>query len=445
MQRKCNLSLYTRKRRINIGCLYCKAPLPQASPLQFFCSENCLKDWQATQTVKPQEKASSTGYVRQAEIPKDEWQIAAEADDTKDDALWVKQAKHWEAQSKPQLLPRRWARTKKVEPKPLILTGHGLQLRLDRGALLVKNGFTYYPQTRQEWRLFPGDPNLPSRIVLVDTNGFLTLDVISWLSSQQIPLVLLNWKGEVTSVFGGAAMEGDPKLRQSQLAAQDNGVGLVLATQLVKEKIKNSHSTLMSLPLEADNCARAVRKSEAVLRKLNRPVENMDALRLLEAQAALYYFGAWQQSTLNWRGTSGSQVPPQWRFIGQRASFASGSNRHATHPVNAILNYAYALLESQLHIATLAAGLDPTIGYLHSQQPGRLALVYDLMEPLRPIVDKLIMRFVLSEWFTPKDFLLSAKGVCRLHPLLVRRVVGLTSLNEAIQELVTHATRILSS
>jgi CRISPR-associated protein Cas1 len=38
----------------------------------------------------------------------------------------------------------------------------------------------------------------------------------------------------------------------------------------------------------------------------------------------------------------------------------------ATHPVNAMLNYAYAVLESQVRIATVAQGLDPTIGYLHA-------------------------------------------------------------------------------
>jgi CRISP-associated protein Cas1 len=62
----------------------------------------------------------------------------------------------------------------------------------------------------------------------------------------------------------------------------------------------------------------------------------------------------------------------------------SGRNRHATHPLNAMLNYAYAVLESQVRIATVAQGLDPTIGYLHTSRHSRVALVYDLMEPLRP-------------------------------------------------------------
>ncbi len=52
-----------------------------------------------------------------------------------------------------------------------------------------------------------------------------------------------------------------------------------------------------------------------------------------------------------------------------------------------MLNYAYAVLESQQRIATVSQGLYPTIGYLHVYRPGRVALVYDPMKPLRPRVD----------------------------------------------------------
>jgi CRISPR-associated protein Cas1 len=48
----------------------------------------------------------------------------------------------------------------------------------------------------------------------------------------------------------------------------------------------------------------------------------------------------------------------------------SGRNRHATHPVNAMLNYAYAVLESQVRIATVSQGLDPHVGYLHACRLG---------------------------------------------------------------------------
>jgi CRISPR-associated protein Cas1 len=113
---------------------------------------------------------------------------------------------------------------------------------------------------------------------------------------------------------------------------------------------------------------------------------------------------------------------------------ASGRNRHATHPVNAMLNYAYAVLESQLRISTLSQGLDPTIGYLHACRPGRVALVYDLMEPLRPRVDRSVLGFLLSHAFSPGDFVLRADGVCRLHPQLARQMIDLLPSGPAVQE-----------
>jgi CRISPR-associated endonuclease Cas1 len=119
----------------------------------------------------------------------------------------------------------------------------------------------------------------------------------------------------------------------------------------------------------------------------------------------------------------------------------SGRNRHAAHPVNAVLNYAYTVLESQVRIATVSQGLDPTIGYLHVCRPGRVALVYDLMEPLRPRVDRWLLDFVFSHTFTPSDFILQTGGACRLHPQLAKRVAGLVLSDAAVQETLA-ATRM---
>src|SRR5260370_29516454 len=154
MQRKCNLSLYSRKSQERKTCLYCNKPLQGSISQRFFCSSECLSEWQAAQR---EEKPYAIDAVRRSEIPKDEWQLAAEVEDTSDDALWVNRAHYWETQSKAQIVRRKWARTKTIEARPLILTGHGVRLRIDHGALSIKNGFTCYPQTCEEWRLFPGD------------------------------------------------------------------------------------------------------------------------------------------------------------------------------------------------------------------------------------------------------------------------------------------------
>ena len=101
-----------------------------------------------------------------------------------------------------------------------------------------------------------------------------------------------------------------------------------------------------------------------------------------------------------------------------------------------MLNYSYTVLESQLRIAAVSQGLDPTVGYLHACRPARVALVYDLMEPLRPRMDRSVLDFLQAYTFVPSDFVLGANGVCRLHPQLARRVAQLAVGDVAVQELI---------
>lgn len=359
---------------------------------------------------------------------------AALEEELDEDAAWAARGRYWEGITTDQPASVRPPRKRKVERKPLVLNGHGVRLRIHQGSLLVQNGFTHYPQERQELRLFPGDRRLPSRIVVLDSDGAISLDVIKWLSQQRIPLVLLNWQGEVVSVVGeGNAY--DPELREAQLTARNNGLGLRISTRLIRDKVINSRETLQTLPSFLGRNL-AVGKLEAILEEFHiAPPQSIEALRLLEARAALVYFNCWQLLPLNWKGTGRRPIPPEWEYVGVRQSLLGGRNRHATHPMNAMLNYAYAVLESQVRIATVSQGLDPTIGYLHACRPGRVALVYDLMEPLRPQVDRLVLDLVRSHTFTPSDFILDAKGVCRLHPQLAKQVTRLTINDMAVQEI----------
>lgn len=102
-----------------------------------------------------------------------------------------------------------------------------------------------------------------------------------------------------------------------------------------------------------------------------------------------------------------------------------------------MLNYAYGVLESQVRTAAVTHGLDPTIGYLHACRPGRVTLVYDLMEPLRPQVDRLVLDLVRSNTFSPSDFILTDRGVCRLHPQLARQTARLIPSDVAVTDVLS--------
>ena len=69
-----------------------------------------------------------------------------------------------------------------------------------------------------------------------------------------------------------------------------------------------------------------------------------------------------------------------------------------------MLNQAKRCSNRQVRIAVAEVGFDPSIGYLHVCQPGRQALLYDLMEPHRPEVERVMLTVVRSQTFTPRDF-----------------------------------------
>jgi CRISP-associated protein Cas1 len=166
------------------------------------------------------------------------------------------------------------------------------------------------------------------------------------------------------------------------------------------------------------------------------PPQDAAALRGVEGRVAQAYFRSWRSIELKWSGTK--PIPDEWRQIGPRVSAKSGSNRDATHPVNAMLNYGYAILESQVRLRVAAAGLDPYMGYFHAPWRERQGLVLDLMEPVRPVVDRAVLGFAQSHAFSAGDVTLRDDGVCRLNPQLARLMVGMMAKNtetRAIHEL----------
>ena len=93
------------------------------------------------------------------------------------------------------------------------------EFAVKHGALLIRSGFTHYPQKREEYRFFPADDRLPSRIIIVDGSGALSLDAIEWLSVQRVPLIRLDWRGNVQTVIGGNGFAIDPKRQYEQMEA----------------------------------------------------------------------------------------------------------------------------------------------------------------------------------------------------------------------------------
>ena len=92
-----------------------------------------------------------------------------------------------------------------------------------------------------------------------------------------------------------------------------------------------------------------------------------------------------------------------------------------------MLNYAYAILESQVRIRLVSEGYDPTLGIMHESRNGSSAFVFDMMKPERPKVDRSILEFVKANKFHAADFIIRADAVCRLNPAMAKRVAELVA------------------
>jgi len=130
----------------------------------------------------------------------------------------------------------------------------------------------------------------------------------------------------------------------------------------------------------------------------------------------LAYWSAWQPVSMRFAKKDDATIPEHWRTFRTRSSPLTGQPRLAANPINALLNYAYSILETEGTIACLAVGLDPGMGILHADQRSRASLTLDVIEPIRPMVDELVLELIESRVFSLKDFFETRVGNCRLMP-----------------------------
>jgi hypothetical protein len=146
--------------------------------------------------------------------------------------------------------------------------------------------------------------------------------------------------------------------------------------------------------------------------------ETIEQLRGAEAQAARAYWQAWRGIPILFSRKDAHRVPGSWRFFGSRTSPLSGGPRLATTPANALANLLYALAEQESTLALRAVGLDPGIGIVHRDQPARPSLALDLLEAIRPDVDRYLLQLLRARAFAASDFYESRRGSVRvLAPL----------------------------
>jgi CRISPR-associated endonuclease Cas1 len=290
----------------------------------------------------------------------------------------------------------------------LVVEGFATSLRIAHGRLVVQSG-----SGRQVSKAAFSRTSGISRIVVIGRAGTTSLAALGWLADLGIGLVCLDRDGRTLAVSGQFGLD-DARLRRAQALSAEQPVGVQIARWLLSRKLLGQRAVVRELPDETGATEAAI---GAGLLELER-AETIEQLRSAEAQAARAYWQAWRGMPTLFARKDENRVPQSWRLFGNRTSPLSCSPRLAATPANALANLLYALAEQEATLALRAVGLDPGLGIVHRDQPARPSLALDLLEAIRPDVDRYLLHLLRARAFAASDFYETRRGSVRvLAPL----------------------------
>lgn len=233
--------------------------------------------------------------------------------------------------------------------------------------------------------------------VVVAGGAYLSPPLLQACAAGGITITFLDRAGRFQARVEGP-VSGNVLLRRAQYRASDAPDEIVRG--LVLGKVANQRTVLMRAlrdlgdePPGSDArpaLTRAVERQEAILRRVSAGGDDIDALRGFEGEAAQLYFAVFDHLI---------RIPaPEMRFRGR-------SRRPPLDAPNALLSFLYTLLTHDCRSAAESVGLDPAVGFLHRDRPGRPSLALDLMEELRPVLaDRLALSLINRRQIGPADF-----------------------------------------
>jgi CRISPR-associated endonuclease Cas1 len=284
------------------------------------------------------------------------------------------------------------------------LHGYGISVRVDRGHLILEDGIG---PVRRHGR-FPKVNHGLRRLIVIGSDGAVSFSALRWLADQDAAFAMLERNGSVLATTG-PVRPSDSRLRRAQSLAHQTGAAVHISRGLISQKLEGQERIVRD-SLQDANLADKIASFRSLLAKAN----TIEAIRQLEAQSAQAYWSAWRDLPISFPTSDYPRVPEHWRTFGTRKSVLTGSPRLAVNPPNAMLNYMYALLESESRLAAASVGLDPGIGVLHVDTDARDSLACDLMEPARPHVDTYLLKWITEGPLRREWFFEQRDGNCRL-------------------------------
>ncbi|PTE13079.1 type I-C CRISPR-associated endonuclease Cas1c [Pseudogemmobacter blasticus] len=232
----------------------------------------------------------------------------------------------------------------------------------------------------------------------------VTPALIGACAERGITLVLLDRSGRFQARVEGPA-QGNVLLRRAQyrLAETGNDRGADIVRSFVLAKIANQRAVLRRAIRDhaaGPGLEEATERMAQILRRVQLSDRTTDQLRGSEGEAANLYFAVFDRlirspdAALRWTGRS--RRPP-------------------LDAMNALLSFLYTMLTHDCRSACESVGLDPAVGFLHRDRPGRPSLALDLMEELRaPLADRLALSLVNRRQLRAGDFRQTESGAVLL-------------------------------
>lgn len=263
------------------------------------------------------------------------------------------------------------------------------------GSYLRKNGNCFL--VKKEDKSFEVAVNKVNSI-LITTAAYITTDAIKLAIDNNIDIVFLDSHGEPYGRVWHPKLGSTTLIRRRQLEIYENNEGLELAKEWGLQKLENQIELLSRLKktreekrLDLERYIADIERSRDQMLSLRGTVEarRQDMLGT-EGMASRIYFEA-----------ISSIMPEKYRFEGR-------SRNPARDEFNAMLNYGYGVLYSLVEKACIIAGLDPYIGFLHTDSYNKKSLVFDIIECFRFYVDEVVVflfskRMVKDEFFEPLE------------------------------------------
>src|SRR6266478_3537936 len=129
----------------------------------------------------------------------------------------------------------------------LVLNGYGIRVQVSAGHLLLQDGIADERRTIRLPRVNHG----LKRLVMIGSDGFITLEAMRWLADQGAAFVMLDRRGKVLAVTGPVS-SSDAKLRRAQALALGNGTALKISKELISQKLTGQATLVRDMLRDSD-------------------------------------------------------------------------------------------------------------------------------------------------------------------------------------------------